>query len=136
MLKMGFKALLGEANAEITTISAEEATGYIGNDDIQFVDVRETQEIENSGGLPGHVHGRAELGQGLPVLAVEPVEKAPSRRISQRLEHLVVVSGFVCHDGNNTQANTCMSRAGICLPVNRRLDRLGGRAGSFGALPQ
>ena len=56
MLKMGFKALLGEANVEITTISAEEATGYIGNDDIQFVDVRETQEIENSGGLPGHVH--------------------------------------------------------------------------------
>ena len=38
MLKMGFKALLGEANAEITTISAEEATGYIGNHDIQFVD--------------------------------------------------------------------------------------------------
>ena len=45
MLKMGFKALLGEANAEITTVSAEEASGYIENDDIQFVDVRETQAV-------------------------------------------------------------------------------------------
>ena len=56
MLKMGFKALLGQANAEIDTISIEEAKRHVGSDDILFVDVRETQEVEHTGGIPGHVH--------------------------------------------------------------------------------
>ena len=53
---MGFKAMLGEANAEIDTVSAEKAREYVGDENILFVDVRETQEVENSGGLPGSVH--------------------------------------------------------------------------------
>jgi len=56
MLKMGFKAMLGEANAEIDTVSAEKAREYVGDENILFVDVRETQEVENSGGLPGSLH--------------------------------------------------------------------------------
>ena len=56
MLKMGFKAMLGEANAEIDTVSAEKAREYVGDENILFVDVRETQEVESSGGLPGSVH--------------------------------------------------------------------------------
>ena len=56
MLKMGFKALLGQANAEIDTISIEEAKRQVGAEDILFVDVRETQEVQNTGGIPGHVH--------------------------------------------------------------------------------
>jgi len=56
MLKMGFKALLGQANAEIETISIEEAKRQVGAEDILFVDVRETQEVQNTGGIPGHVH--------------------------------------------------------------------------------
>ena len=56
MLKMGFKAMLGKANAEIDTVSAEKAREYVGDENILFVDVRETQEVENSGGLPGSVH--------------------------------------------------------------------------------
>ena len=56
MLKMGFKAMLGEANAEIDTVSAAKAREYVGDENILFVDVRETQEVENSGGLPGSVH--------------------------------------------------------------------------------
>ena len=53
---MGFKAMLGEANAEIDAVSAEKAREYVGDENILFVDVRETQEVENSGGLPGSVH--------------------------------------------------------------------------------
>ena len=53
---MGFKALLGQANAEIDTISIEEAKRQVGAEDILFVDVRETQEVQNTGGIPGHVH--------------------------------------------------------------------------------
>ena len=56
MLKMGFKAMLGEANAQIETVSAEQAREYVGDENILFVDVRETQEVESSGGLPGSVH--------------------------------------------------------------------------------
>ena len=56
MLKMGFKEMLGEANAQIETVSAEKAREYVGDDNILFVDVRETQEVESSGGLPGSVH--------------------------------------------------------------------------------
>ena len=56
MLKMGFKAMLGEANAEIDTVSVEQAREYVGDKNILFVDVRETQEVESSGGLPGSVH--------------------------------------------------------------------------------
>ena len=56
MLKMGFKAMLGEANAEIATVSVEQAREYVGDENILFVDVRETQEVESSGGLPGSVH--------------------------------------------------------------------------------
>ena len=56
MLKMGFKAMLGEANAEIDTVSVEQAREYVGDENILFVDVRETQEVESSGGLPGSVH--------------------------------------------------------------------------------
>ena len=53
---MGFKAMLGEANAEIDTVSVEQAREYVGDENILFVDVRETQEVESSGGLPGSVH--------------------------------------------------------------------------------
>ena len=56
MLKKGFKAMLGEANAQIETVSAEKAREYVGDKNILFVDVRETQEVESSGGLPGSVH--------------------------------------------------------------------------------
>jgi len=56
MLKMGFKAMLGEANAEIETVSAQKAREYVGDENVLFVDVRETQEVESSGGLPGSVH--------------------------------------------------------------------------------
>ena len=56
MLKMGFKALLGRANTEIETISVDEAKEHLASKDVLFIDVRETQEVQNTGGLPGHVH--------------------------------------------------------------------------------
>ena len=56
MLRMGFKALLGQANTEIDTISIEEAKRQVGTESVLFVDVRETQEVQNTGGIPGHLH--------------------------------------------------------------------------------
>ncbi|HIC70535.1 MAG TPA: rhodanese-like domain-containing protein [Alphaproteobacteria bacterium] len=56
MLKMGFEALLGQANTEIQTISVDDAKRHLESGDVLFIDVRETQEVQNTGGLPGHVH--------------------------------------------------------------------------------
>ena len=68
MLKRGFKVLLGQANAEIETVSVEDAKTLVNSEDILFVDVRETQEVQNTGGLPGHVH----VPRGLLEFLVDP----------------------------------------------------------------
>ena len=68
MLKRGFKVLLGQANAEIETVSVEDAKTLVNSEDVLFVDVRETQEVQNTGGLPGHVH----VPRGLLEFLVDP----------------------------------------------------------------
>ena len=68
MLKRGFKALLGQANTEIETVSVEDAKTLVNSEDVLFVDVRETQEVQNTGGLPGHVH----VPRGLLEFLVDP----------------------------------------------------------------
>ena len=55
MVTKGFKAMLAEANSEVDAISAEDAISLMGDDDVVFVDVRETQENQ-SGAIPGSVH--------------------------------------------------------------------------------
>tara|TARA_Y100000758_G_scaffold225694_1_gene163322 strand:- start:404 stop:793 length:390 start_codon:yes stop_codon:yes gene_type:complete len=68
MLKRGFKVLLGQANAEIETVSVEDVKTLVNSEDVLFVDVRETQEVQNTGGLPGHVH----VPRGLLEFLVDP----------------------------------------------------------------
>ena len=68
MLKRGFKALLGQANTEIETVSIEDAKTLVNSEDVLFVDVRETQEVQNTGGIPGHVH----VPRGLLEFLVDP----------------------------------------------------------------
>ncbi|HEY8383681.1 MAG TPA: rhodanese-like domain-containing protein [Microvirga sp.] len=52
----GYKALLEEANGKIETLSAEEAMGLMGRDDVVFVDIRDPRELEREGRLPGAIH--------------------------------------------------------------------------------
>jgi rhodanese-related sulfurtransferase len=56
MLKRGAKQLLAEANAEIKTVTAQEALGLVEDPDVVFVDVRETVERQKTGGVKGSVH--------------------------------------------------------------------------------
>ena len=51
----GFKALMAEANAVINVVSAQEAKWLTGQDDVVFVDVRESEERAR-GFSPGSVH--------------------------------------------------------------------------------
>jgi rhodanese-related sulfurtransferase len=48
--------LVAEANAAVDRLTVEEAKGLVGRDDVVFVDVRETKELETQGKVPGAVH--------------------------------------------------------------------------------
>lgn len=56
MLKKGFKQLLAEANALITSVSVQDLDYVLDDDETVLVDVRETAERESEGLIPGSVH--------------------------------------------------------------------------------
>lgn len=55
-LKKGYKALLEEAAAEVTTYTVDEARAKLGRPDVQFVDLRDIRELEREGTIPGALH--------------------------------------------------------------------------------
>jgi rhodanese-related sulfurtransferase len=55
MLKKGFKQCLAAANAEIDSMPVSLALDMLEDDDVVFVDVRETQERQK-GFIPGSAH--------------------------------------------------------------------------------
>lgn len=52
MLKKGYRALLDEANAQVTAIAATEALSLAGAGDVVFVDLRDPREREREGAIP------------------------------------------------------------------------------------
>jgi rhodanese-related sulfurtransferase len=55
-MKKGYKQLLAEANAEVSTLSAPDAVALHGNDDVVFIDLRDPRELDREGRLPGAFH--------------------------------------------------------------------------------
>ncbi|MEQ8861354.1 MAG: rhodanese-like domain-containing protein [Pseudomonadales bacterium] len=55
-LTTGFRALLEAAEAEIRTLSVEEARAMLSRDDVQFVDIRDVRELQREGTVPGAFH--------------------------------------------------------------------------------
>ncbi len=55
-LKTGYKALLEAAEAEIRTVSVDEAKAMLDRDDVQFVDIRDVRELQREGTIPGAFH--------------------------------------------------------------------------------
>ncbi|MFN3415071.1 MAG: rhodanese-like domain-containing protein [Caldimonas sp.] len=55
-MKKGYKALVDEAMAQVTTYSVEQARAKLGDPDVCFVDVRDVRELEREGVIPGAVH--------------------------------------------------------------------------------
>jgi rhodanese-related sulfurtransferase len=51
-ISKGYKALLDEALAEITTIAASEAIALLGSPDHVFVDLRDPRELKREGKIP------------------------------------------------------------------------------------
>jgi rhodanese-related sulfurtransferase len=53
----GFRALVDEANAEITTYSVADVRARLGADGrLQIVDIRDPRELERDGTIPGALH--------------------------------------------------------------------------------
>ncbi len=56
MITKGIRALVAEANAEIETISAEDAIARRDDADVVLVDIRDIRELWRDGAVPGALH--------------------------------------------------------------------------------
>lgn len=52
-ITMSVKQMVADANAEITTISIEDAKALVGRDDHVIVDLRDIRELQRTGKIPG-----------------------------------------------------------------------------------
>jgi len=55
-MKKGYKALLQEANAQISACSVDEARKLLDDQGVMFVDLRDPRELDREGMIPGALH--------------------------------------------------------------------------------
>jgi len=55
-LKTGYQALLDAAEAEIETLTPDAAQKLLGDENVQFVDIRDIRELQREGKIPGAFH--------------------------------------------------------------------------------
>ena len=55
-LKKGFRQMVDEAKARVTTLPIDEARKRLGEDGVVFVDLRDVRELEREGAIPGAFH--------------------------------------------------------------------------------
>lgn len=55
-LKIGYEALLKDAEAEIETLTPDEARQLLDDEDVQFVDIRDVRELQREGKIPAAFH--------------------------------------------------------------------------------
>ena len=56
VMKLGYKALLDQANAEIEAISPQDAAVLLEDSGTIFVDLRDPRELQREGKIPGATH--------------------------------------------------------------------------------
>ncbi len=56
MITKGVKQLVQEADAEIETVSLEDAKSLLEDDAVVFVDIRDVRELDREGMIPGAYH--------------------------------------------------------------------------------
>ena len=52
-LKVGYKTLLEQAEAEIETITPDQASALLNDEQVQFIDIRDIRELYREGKVPG-----------------------------------------------------------------------------------
>jgi rhodanese-related sulfurtransferase len=55
-VKIGYKALVEAARAEVEAVTPQEVMGLLGDPNVVIVDVRDIREIEREGRIPGSFH--------------------------------------------------------------------------------
>ncbi|WP_169567887.1 rhodanese-like domain-containing protein [Sneathiella limimaris] len=55
-MKKTVKEMVADANSRIETISVDQAKALLGNEDVQFVDIRDVRELYREGAVPGAMH--------------------------------------------------------------------------------
>ncbi|MGN6390045.1 MAG: rhodanese-like domain-containing protein [Burkholderiaceae bacterium] len=55
-MKKGYRALVDEAMAQVTTLPADEALALRDDPTVQLVDLRDARELEREGVIPGAFH--------------------------------------------------------------------------------
>lgn len=55
-MNKSYKELLVAANAEIETIPAADAIGLLNDEEVCFIDIRDSAELERDGKIPGAHH--------------------------------------------------------------------------------
>ena len=55
-MNKSYKDLLAAANAEIETIPAADAIGLLNDEEVCFIDIRDSAELERDGKIPGAHH--------------------------------------------------------------------------------
>ena len=55
-MKVGYKALIEQAEKEIETLTVPAARELHGKDDVVYVDLRDVRELEREGRIPGAFH--------------------------------------------------------------------------------
>ncbi len=83
MLKRGFKDMLAEANAVVESVSVMDLPYHLEDEDVVLLDVREADERERDGEIPGALHvprGLLEF-QADPESSVHNSALTPERRI-------------------------------------------------------
>ncbi len=55
-IRLGYKALMAAAEAEVSHVSAADAVAMLGRPDVVVVDIRDPREIEREGRIPGSFH--------------------------------------------------------------------------------
>jgi rhodanese-related sulfurtransferase len=56
VITKGYRQLVDDANAMVEEIDIEAAKALYGEDDVQFVDIRDIRELEREGRIPGAFH--------------------------------------------------------------------------------
>jgi rhodanese-related sulfurtransferase len=55
-ISVGYKALVAEAERDITQVSVEQAMAMAERDDVAIIDIRDVRELWREGRIPGSIH--------------------------------------------------------------------------------
>ena len=113
-IKVGYRQLVDAANREVETLSATDAVALAGNDNVVFVDLRDSRELDREGRMPGAFH----CPRGMLEFWIDP-ESPYARPIFQEDRKFV----FYCASGWRSALSTktaATSAAHLSAAVRRK----------------